>query len=307
MNEKSAVSPGEHVSVLIDKLAELISLPTDGAIVDGTLGHGGHSLMFGSKLGPDGLLLGLDIDENCITRAQSILSSLACKVIVVRENFRKIAEVAADRGVGKVDLIFADLGFCSAQLSDKNKGLSFQENMPLDMRLDDRLSATAADLVNDLDEESLANLIYKYGEDRASRRIARFIVEYRDSVRITTTGELAALVGRALGWSGQRGKLKIHPATKTFQALRIAVNDELGALENLLEAGPVMLKNGGYIAVISFHSLEDRIVKVDFKENAVKGIYEIVTKKPIIASRDEIERNPRARSAKLRIARCKVG
>ena len=306
MNEKSVVSPDEHVSVLIDKLAELISFPMDGAIVDATLGHGGHSLMFGAKLGPDGLLLGLDIDENCITRAQSNLNSLACKVILVRENFRKIAEVAAQRGVGKVDLIFADLGFCSAQLCDRDRGLSFQENMPLDMRLDDRLTKTAADIVNDLDEESLANLIYKYGEDRASRRIARFIVEYRDTVRITTTGQLAALVGRALGWSGRGGKSRIHPATRTFQALRIAVNDELGALEDLLEAGPVMLENRGYIAVISFHSLEDRIVKGDFRQNAAKGIYDIVTKKPIVASRDEIDRNPRARSAKLRIARCKV-
>lgn len=307
MNEESVASPGQHVSVLIDKIAELISLPTDGAMVDGTLGHGGHSLMFGAKLGPDGLILGLDIDENCITRAQSTLNSLTCKVILVRENFRKIADVAHENAIGKVDLIFADLGFCSAQLSDKKKGLSFQENMPLDMRLDNRLKTTAADLVNDLDEESLANLIYKYGEDRASRRIARFIVDYRQTVRITMTGQLAALVGRALGWSGQRGKSRIHPATRTFQALRIAVNDELGALQDLLDAGPVMLKNGGYIAVISFHSLEDRIVKLDFKKNAAKGIYDIVTKKPIIASRDEIGKNPRARSAKLRIARCKVG
>ncbi len=203
-------------------------------------------------------------------------------------------------------MIFADLGFCSAQLADRRLGLSFQENQPLDMRLDDRLERTAADIVNSFDEKSLADIIYKYGQDRASRRIARFIVRTRLERRIETTGQLATIVCKALGQRGRGRRSRIHPATRTFQALRIAVNDELGALQELLAAAPTILKRGGVIAVISFHSLEDRIVKTDFRENAATGIYEILTKKPIIASRDEIDRNPRARSAKLRIARCKT-
>jgi 16S rRNA (cytosine1402-N4)-methyltransferase len=303
VNQGNEDSPSEHIAVLIDKIAELISLPTDGAIVDATLGHGGHSLMFGQMLGPDGTILGIDIDKNCIGRAQSVLSNLHCKVILVRENFRKIAEITSQQGIEKVDLIFADLGFCSAQICDPGRGLSFQENMPLDMRLDDRLAKTAADIVNTLDEKALADLIYEYGEDRASRRIARFIVNHRKSQRITTTAQLAAIVSRALPRPPKGPRSRIHPATRTFQALRIAVNDELGAIKELLDAAPQLLKNDAAIAVISFHSLEDRIVKWNFKQNAAKGIYEILTKKPIIASRDEIQKNPRARSAKLRIAR----
>jgi 16S rRNA (cytosine1402-N4)-methyltransferase len=174
------------------------------------------------------------------------------------------------------------------------------------MRLDDRLERTAADIVNTFDEKTLADIIYNYGQDRASRRIARFIVRSRLERRIETTGQLATIVCKASGQPGRGRRSRIHPATKTFQALRIAVNDELQALQELLAAGPTLLKRGGMIAVISFHSLEDRIVKTDFRENAARGIYEILTKKPIIASRDEIDRNPRTRSAKLRIARCKT-
>jgi len=306
VNELNGDSPSEHIPVLIDILAERIKLPTDGVIVDATVGHGGHSRMFGRVLGPEGLILGIDTDKECIKRAQTTLNSLACRVILVRENFRKIAEVTARHDVGKADLIFADLGFCSAQLADRRLGLSFQANQPLDMRLDDRLEVTACDIVNRLDEKSLADIIYRYGQDRASRRIARFIVRHRLERRIETTGQLAGIVCRALGRGAGAGRSRIHPATRTFQALRIAVNDELAALEELLSAASTLLKKGGMIAVISFHSLEDRIVKADFREKASRGIYEILTKKPIIASRDEINRNPRARSAKLRMALCKT-
>ena len=263
-------------------------------------------MMFGKVLGPEGLILGIDTDEECIIGAQTILNSLPCRVVLVRENFRRIAEVTARHQVVKADLIFADLGFCSAQLADRRLGLSFQENQPLDMRLDDRLEVTAADIVNSFDEKSLADIIYNYGQDRASRRIARFIVRNRLERRIETTAQLVAVVCKALGQPARGRRSRIHPATRTFQALRIAVNDELDALHELLAAAPTLLKKGGRIAVISFHSLEDRIVKTDFKENAARGIYEILTKKPIIASRNEIDRNPRARSAKLRIARCKT-
>jgi 16S rRNA (cytosine1402-N4)-methyltransferase len=294
----------EHVPVLADILPKLISLPTDGAVVDATVGHGGHSYLFGKQLGSDGLILGLDVDKNCIGRAQEKLSSLSCKVVLVRENFSEVAEVMAGKGIGKVDFILADLGFCSGQLTDSAKGLSFQENMPLDMRLDNRLNITAADIVNNEDEEDLANLIFDYGEERASRRIARFIVEFRRGQPITTTAQLAAIICKSLNQPvrGRRHQ-KVHPATKTFQALRIAVNDELGRLGKLLADSPRLLKQNGYIGIISFHSLEDRIVKLNFKENAAKGFYEIITKKPIVPLREEVISNPRARSSKLRIAR----
>jgi 16S rRNA (cytosine1402-N4)-methyltransferase len=297
--------PNGHIPVLTQTLAEQISLPKDAVVVDATVGHGGHSLMFGKTLGPGGTIVGLDVDEGCITRAHATLSNLVCKVVSVRENFARIADVTAEQGIKKVDLILADLGFCSAQLADAQRGLSFQENMPLDMRLDDRSKTTAADIVSNWDEKSLADLIYRFGQDRASRRIARFIVQYRRARPITTTGQLATIVCRALGQPAKGRKSKIHPATRTFQALRIAVNDELDNLEKLLAAGPGLLRTNGFIAIISFHSLEDKLVKENFKRNKVESIYEIITKKPLVASRAEIARNPRARSAKLRIARHK--
>ena len=293
----------EHISVLAEKLTELISLPTDGIMVDGTLGHGGHSLLFGQKLGPDGLLLGFDVDKNCIERAQSTLSSLQCQVKIFCENFAKMGEVLPQNGIEKVDMILADLGFCSAQMGDKERGLSFQENMPLDMRLDYRISLTAADIVNGYDENRLADVIFQFGQERASRRIARHIVDQRKRQKILTTAHLAALVCQALNQPVQgRRQKKTHPATKTFQALRIEVNSELQCLTDLLSAAPDLLRKGGKIAIISFHSLEDKIVKEDFKSKGKAGVYEIMTPKPLVASKDEVEMNPRARSAKLRIA-----
>ena len=296
----------EHVPVLAEILPKLISLPPDGIMVDATVGYGGHSCLFGQQLGPEGQILGLDVDENCIERAREKLSGLSCKVFLVRENFSKAAEVMAANKIEKADLILADLGFCSGQLADSTKGLSFQENMPLDMRLDSRLKTTAADIVNNEKEEDLANLIFEYGEERASRRIARYIVEYRLAQPITTTAQLAMIICKALNQPvrGRRAQ-KVHPATKTFQALRIAVNQELTMLDRFLADVPEMLAENGFIAVISFHSLEDRIVKQNFKQNAAKGFYEILTKKPIVPLREEININPRARSSKLRIARRK--
>ena len=228
-------------------------------------------------------------------------SGLSCRVELVRANFDRIEKLLADRGIEKVDFILADLGFCSGQLEDAQRGLSFQTAMPLDMRLDDRLKTTAADLVNRLSQTELADLIYRYGQDRASRRIARFIVEQRSRQKLTTTAELAALVCRALK-APARGN-RIHPATRTFQALRIAVNDELTRLRALLDAAPTLLKPGGAIAVISFHSLEDGMVKNDFREKKAERVYDVLTKKPIQPTDEEIARNPRSRSAKLRIAK----
>ena len=291
----------QHVPVLTEPLFERIQLPTDGIMVDATVGHGGHSLHFGRQLGPSGVLLGLDVDQNSIQRAQNILSGLACRVVLLRENFARMDDILTQQGIDKVDLILADLGFCSGQLEDADRGLSFQTPQPLDMRLDDRLTTTAADLVNRLSQKDLADVIYEFGQDRASRRIARFIVQQRSVKKFTTTTELAALIARALWRPGKPPR--IHPATRTFQALRIAVNRELESLDALLDAAPERLKPGGTIAIISFHSLEDGRVKANFRHNKSEGLYEILTKKPITASQDEIARNPRARSAKLRIAK----
>ena len=292
----------EHIPVLAKTLAEQISLPPDAVMVDATIGQGGHSLLFGKTLGPEAIIVGLDVDKNSIRRAQFILKELACKVILQHCNFSQISEEVHKQGIDKADFILADLGLCSAQLADVRFGLSFQTNMPLDMRIDERLKTTAADIVNNADEKSLADLIYKFGQERASRRIARFIVRHRGREPITTTGQLAGIVCKALGKTGRSRKSKIHPATRTFQALRIAVNNELENLEKLLASAPKLLNKSGYIAIISFHSLEDRLVKNDFKQNEKENIYRIITKKPIVPTREEIAENRRARSAKLRIA-----
>jgi len=292
----------EHTPVLTETLAEQIVLPSDGVMVDATIGHGGHSLLLGKTLGPEAVIVGLDVDENAVRRAQVNLKELACKVILLHSNFARIDEQLRSQGIEKVDLILADLGVSSAQLADPGFGLSFQTNMPLDMRIDKRLKRTAADIINKSDEKSLADLIYRYGQDRASRRIARFIVRQREIGPIKTTGELAGIVCKAFGKIQRGRRSRIHPATRTFQALRIEVNDELENLKKLLASAPDLLKKNGYIAVISFHSLEDRLVKSDFRQNGKSGIYRIVTKKPIVPTREEIKENRRARSAKLRIA-----
>jgi len=292
----------EHTPVLAGTLAEQIKLPSDGVMVDATIGQGGHSLLLGKTLGPEAVIVGLDVDKNAVRRAQIKLKELACKVIVLNSNFSRIGEELSGLGIEKVDLILADLGISSVQLADSGFGLSFQTNMPLDMRIDKRLKRTAADIINKSDEKTLADLIYEFGQDRASRRIARFIVRQREIEPIKTTGQLAQIVCRAFSKTKRGRRSRIHPATRTFQALRIAVNDELENLKKLLASTANLLKTNGYIAVISFHSLEDRLVKNDFRENGKSGIYRIVTKKPIVPTREEIKENRRARSAKLRIA-----
>jgi len=292
----------EHIPVLSRTIAEQIKMPLDGVMVDATIGQGGHSLLLGKTLGPEAVIVGLDVDINAVRRAQIILKQLSCRVIVLHSNFSQITEQLHQQGIEKADFILADLGVSSAQLADSEFGLSFQSNMPLDMRIDKRLKHTAADIVNKTDEKSLADLIYGFGQDRASRRIARFIVRRREIEPITTTGQLAETVCKAFGKTQRGRRSRIHPATRTFQALRIAVNDELENLKKLLVSAPDLLRKNGLVAIISFHSLEDRLVKNDFKQNEKSGIYRIVTKKPIVPTPEEINENRRARSAKLRIA-----
>jgi len=273
-------------------------------MVDATIGQGGHSFLFGTHLGPEGMLVGLDVDPRSLERARQRLASLTCKVLLVKSNFASMAECLGELGIEKVDFILADLGFNSAQLADDAMGLSFRaEDMPLDMRIDESLTTTAADIVNGYDEKSLADLIFEYGQDRASRRIARYIVRRRQQERITTTGQLVEIVCSALRTPGGKYRPRKHPATRTFQALRIAVNREMENLDRLLATAPTLLKPGGCLAVISFHSLEDGRVKRDFKRHQQDGVYELLTKKPIVADEQEIAENRRSRSAKLRIAR----
>jgi 16S rRNA (cytosine1402-N4)-methyltransferase len=292
----------EHIPVLAGTLAEQIKLPSDGVMVDATVGQGGHSHLLGKTLGPEAVIVGLDVDINAVRRAQFNLKDLACNVILLHSNFARIREELHQQGIEKVDLILADLGVSSLQLADAEFGLSFQTNMPLDMRIDKRLKRTAADIVNKSDEKSLADLIYRFGQDRASRRIARLIIRHRKVEPIQTTGQLAGIVCKAFGEKKRGRRSRIHPATRTFQALRIAVNDELENLSKLLASAPDLLNKVGYIAIISFHSLEDRLVKNDFRQNEKAGIYRIITKKPIVPTQEEIRKNRRARSAKLRIA-----
>ncbi|MBN2591002.1 MAG: 16S rRNA (cytosine(1402)-N(4))-methyltransferase RsmH [Sedimentisphaerales bacterium] len=290
----------EHIPVLAKTLVEQINLPQEAVMVDATIGHGGHSFLFAKQLSSKGIIFGMDVDEDSLSKAKQTLKDVNCRVVLVHSNFSQISEQLGEHGIEKVDFILADLGLCSAQITNENLGLSFQTNMPLDMRIDKRLQHNAADIVNRTDEKSLADLIFKYGEDRASRRIARFIVSYRKENKITTTGQLAGIICKALG--NRKNRSRIHPATRTFQALRIAVNQELENLEKLLASAPKLLNKDGLIAIISFHSLEDRIVKYDFRQNKADGIYDILTKKPLISSKEEIDENQRARSAKLRIA-----
>jgi len=297
-------SISEHIPVLAEILIEQINLPTDAVMVDATIGHGGHSFLFGKKLGNKGVIAGFDVDPGALKKAEARLEQLSCRIILNHSNFSQITERLAGQGIEKVDFILADLGLCSAQVADEKFGLSFRTNMPLDMRIDKRLRSTAADIINRENEKNLADLIYEFGQDRASRRIARFIVSERKREPIVTTGRLAEVICRALGQKAKGRRSRIHPATRTFQALRIAVNHELENLKDLLTSAPALLNSGGIIAVISYHSLEDRLVKYDFRQNAEAGLYKIVTKKPITPEKEEIARNRRARSAKLRIA-CK--
>lgn len=286
----------EHIPVLADTLLQQISLPKDAVMVDATIGQGCHAYLFAEKFKPFGHIIGFDVDPGSIEVATKNLDVLDCKVTLIRDNFKNISSRMKEIGVEKADFVLADLGWCSAQVTDHQRGMSYQENMPLDMRLDDRLKSTAADIVNSMGEESLADVIYKYGEERASRRIARMIVEQRRYSPIRTTGQLSSIIYRAVGGS-------IASKARVFQALRIVVNKELDVLEELLDVLPEILKPQGYAAIISFHSLEDRIVKENFNKNKKDNIYEVVTKKPLTASKMETRDNPRSRSAKLRIAK----
>jgi len=292
-----------HNPVLQGVLQANLDYASDAVVVDATIGQGGHATKLAESLGEEGLLVGLDVDACGLAVARRRLAGVRCRVELHRENFRYLDKVLKTLDLGQVDVILADLGVSSAQLEDSERGFSFQVDGPLDMRMDDREKQTARDLVNRLPEKQLADLLWHYGEERQSRRIARAIVTARRKRPLERTEELVWVINEALGLRGRGRRSKIHPATRTFQALRIKLNDELGSLEHLLDLGPQLLKAGGRIAIISFHSLEDRRVKHNFRTHAQEGAYEVITRKPILADEEERRRNPRSRSAKLRVAK----
>jgi 16S rRNA (cytosine1402-N4)-methyltransferase len=284
-----------HLPVLPREVEQGLAPPPGGVVVDGTAGGGGHTRRLAVCVGDSGLVVALDRDPLAIDHLAETCEGLP--VTVAQANYADLPEVLAELELSGVDGILLDLGLSSDQLADKSRGFSFDADGPLDLRFDPEEGEPAWRLVNRLSAAHLADLIYQLGEERHSRRIARAIVEERKAAEIRTAGRLAEVVRRAVP---TRGRPRIDPATRTFQALRIAVNDELKSLEIALRRIPECLKPGGRIAVISFHSLEDRRVKEAFRGDAR---YEPLTKKPIRPAQDEIAENPRARSAKLRVAR----
>ena len=282
-----------HAPVLPAEALRLLDPRPGETWVDCTVGAGGHARLLAERAGR---VIGLDQDEGMLARARPRLEGLP--VTLVRANFDQLPEVLAGLGIEQVDGVFADLGFASDQMDDPARGLSFRADGPLDMRLDPTIGRTAADLVNTLSEGALADVFFEYGEERKSRRVARRIVERRAERPFVTTADLADVVRRCVPRSGG-----IDPATRVFQALRIAVNDELGSLDRLLAALPKLVRPCGRAGVISFHSLEDRRVKQALYR--APDVWEPATKKPVEPADEETARNPRSRSAKLRAARRK--
>jgi 16S rRNA (cytosine1402-N4)-methyltransferase len=294
-------TPTGHEPVLLEEVVALLNPSSGQMAVDCTIGRAGHAWAIAQRLGNSGMLVGLDCDFRNLQFAQERLAAAPCPVRLFHASFAELENVLQQVGKSGADVILADLGPSTNQFFDPAYGLSFSQDMPLDMRLDSRLSTSAADLVNSLPAEQLANVLYELAQERYSRRIARKIVEARRVSPITSTERLAELVRQAYPSRGY-SPAKIDPATRTFLALRMAVNHELENLSALLEQGPRLLRNGGRLAVISFHSMEDGLVKRAFRSAEQTGLLRILTKKPITPSDLEIARNPRSRSAKLRVA-----
>jgi 16S rRNA (cytosine1402-N4)-methyltransferase len=289
-----------HAPVLLENAIDLLRVRPGTTVVDATIGLAGHSSGIARLLGPQGHLIGFDRDAEALALAKEKLDriceelgSQAPRITLIGEAFSSITRHLQP---GSVDGLLGDFGVSSLQLDEARRGFSFMVDGPLEMRMDTRSGLTAAQVVNEASERELADLIYEYGEERRSRRIARAIVRGRP---VTTTGQLSRIVTQAAPTVKQG---RIHPATRTFQALRIYVNRELDEIRELLEAAPRLLKPSARLVVISFHSLEDRIAKDSLREGARQGIWEILTRKPVTAGEEEIERNPRSRSAKLRAA-----
>lgn len=305
---------GTHVPVLLNECIDLLRIKPDGVYIDGTLGRGGHSIEIARHL-EKGRLIGIDRDPEAIKEAGKALAFYAGNVTLVHSDFRKLADVLDELGIDKADGMLFDLGVSSPQLDDAARGFSYMQDAPLDMRMDPGEGLTAYGIVNSWPEKELKRILYTYGEERYAPRIAAAIIKRREKQPIQTTAELVDTI--RLSMPAQALREKQHPAKRSFQAIRIAVNDELAAVEEMLGAAADRLKKGGRLAVISFHSLEDRIVKnaIASRERGCvcprdfpicvcgfRQTLRTVTKKPVTASPEELENNPRSRSAKLRAA-----
>lgn len=310
-----------HITVLKEEATEGLNIKQDGIYVDCTLGGAGHSSVIASKLGPQGRLIALDQDDWALDHAKSKLAGFDTNITLVKTNFRDLTEVLTAQdvpmqdGIPQVDGILYDLGVSSPQFDEGERGFSYNHDAPLDMRMDQSALLTAKDIINEWSAEEIARILYVYGEEKFSRRIARVIVEKRKSAPIETTGELVDIIKEGIPAAARR--TGGHPAKRSFQALRIAVNDELGAFEEALHQAVRCLKPGGRVSVITFHSLEDRICKQIFSSYLEKctcptdfplcvcggkGTLRLVNRKPMIPTEAELSQNPRARSAKLRVA-----
>jgi 16S rRNA (cytosine1402-N4)-methyltransferase len=300
-----------HLPVMAEESVSWLAIGPAGVYLDGTLGGAGHALRIAAQLGPQGRLIGIDRDPQAIARCRDRFQDCAARAELIQGNYADMRELLAPLGVTELDGVLLDLGFSSFQVDDPQRGFSFMREGPLDMRMNPTAGRSAADWVNTEPEEVLAEVIFKYGEDRAARRIARVLVETREERPFTTTAQLAQAIEKV---KKRRGR--IHPATQTFQALRMAVNDELPSLERGLAAALDLVRPGGRVAVITFHSLEDRMVKHFFRAHEVReeslpqgGVREYfeeppvkrVLRKPLKAAAEEREQNPRARSARLRV------
>lgn len=304
-----------HRPVLLDECLEALAIRPDGIYVDGTLGRAGHSLEILRRLGPEGRLIGVDRDETAIQAARERLAEFAGRFTLVHSNFSRIGEILDELGIRQVDGMLFDLGVSSPQLDEAERGFSYLQDAPLDMRMDRSAALTARDVVNTWSYEELRRILFEYGEERYAPAIARAMVRQREQQAIETTGELTELIKKAMPPAALREKQ--HPAKRSFQAIRIAVNGELEELEPMLQAAVEHLAVGGRLAVISFHSLEDRIIKKTFQQLAAgctcppefpvcvcgkKPRIRLISRKPITATQAELTYNPRARSAKLRVA-----
>ena len=291
----------EHIPVMCREAVEYLKLRPGLTIVDATIGTAGHAMKILEKITPGGRLIGIDRDAESLLIAGGRLKEFNQNVDLVHADFRSIDKILLGLNLKKIDGILFDLGASSYQLDSQERGFSFRYNAPLDMRMDKTSYILAYDLVNNLTEKEISDILWSFGQERWHNRIAKYLVRERTRQPISTTNQLKEIVLRAIPYKFS-GYQRIHPATRTFQALRIAVNRELEALSEALEHIPEFLKKGAVVCVISFHSLEDRLVKHNFRENAQRGIYRLMSKKPTAPTDEEIKENPRARSAKMRAA-----